>query len=149
MRGRTGARTHGRAFLVAVGATMLGCTSPRRVEVRDLRAFEALKGGTGALYATLVNATDSAERLDSVTSPAAPRITAHDAREENGLVVMTAMSDVTIGAHDSLAFVPGAAHLMLEDLPAALTAGDTLPVTFWFRRAGPLRVTARVRRYGS
>lgn len=132
-------------ILVAIAA----CGAPRRVEVRDLRAFEALKGGTGALYATLYNPTDSTERVDSVTSPAAPHISAHDSREENGLVVMASMSDLTVVAHDSLTFVPGGAHLMLEDLPADLKVGDTLSVTFWFHRAGPMRLTAHVRRYGS
>lgn len=136
----------------AVGSvllTMTACGGPRSVEVRDLRAFEAIKGGTGALYATITNPTDSAERLDSVTTPAAPHISAHDSREENGLVVMTELTDLTIGAHDSLVFAPGAAHLMLEELPAALTAGDSLAVTFWFHRAGPRQVTAQVRRYGA
>ena len=131
--------------LLAVAA----CGAPRHVEVRDLRAFEAIKGGTGALFATITNPTDSAERLDSVTSPAASHISAHTSREENGLVVMSEMTDLSIGAHDSLVFAPGAAHLMFEDLPAALTAGDTVAVTFWFHRAGAMPVMAHVRRYGS
>lgn len=138
-------RRWGAGIMVAVAA----CGGPRGIDVRDLRAFEALKGGTGALYATLVNPTDSSERLDSITSPTVPHISAHDSREENGLVVMAPMTDLTVGAHDSLAFVPGGAHLMLEDLPGDLKVGDSLTVTFWFHRAGPAKRVAHVRRYGS
>ena len=117
--------------------------------MRDARAFEALRGGTGALYATIVNPTDSAEQLDSVTSPASPSISAHDSREMNGMVSMVPMGHPTVPARDSLVFTPGAAHLMLESLPRDLKAGDTLSVTFWLHRTGPKQVTAIVRPYGS
>lgn len=133
-----------------VAAAISGCASrTAAVVVRDARAFEALKGGTGALYATIVNPTDSAERLDSVTSPASPAISAHDSRETNGIVTMVPMEHPSIPPRDSLVFTPGAAHLMLEELPHDLKAGDSVVATFWLHRTGPLRITAGVRPYGS
>jgi copper(I)-binding protein len=145
------ARALGRWGAAAVLTVPLcGCAiRARKVEVRDARAFEALKGGTGALYATILNPTDSADRLDSVTSPASPTISAHDSREVNGLVTMVPMDHPAIAAHDSLVFTPGAAHLMLEELPRDLKAGDSVPATFWLHRAGPRSVAAIVRPYGS
>ena len=125
------------------------CAHGHGVEVRDARAFDALQGGTGALYATIVNPSDSAEQLDSVTSPVTPRVTAHDSREMNGMVSMVPLDHPVIPAHDSLVFTPGAAHLMLEDLPRDLKAGDTVMATFWLHRTGPVAVEAIVRPYGS
>ncbi|HET7040396.1 MAG TPA: copper chaperone PCu(A)C, partial [Gemmatimonadales bacterium] len=130
-----GARWRRGAASLLVALVCSACAGGQRVEVREARAFEALRGGTGALYATIVNPTDSAERLDSVTSAASPHITAHDTREENGMVAMVPMDRPTIPPHDSLVFTPGAAHLMLEDLPHDLKVGDTLSVTFWLQRA--------------
>jgi copper(I)-binding protein len=117
--------------------------------VRDARAFEARKGGTAAAYVTIVNGTDSAEVLDSVTSTLSPALSLHDERESNGLVTMVPLEHPTIVAHDSLVLHPGGAHLMLEELSRDLKGGDQLPLTFWFHRAGPISATAKVTPYGS
>ena len=142
-QGRRGAG----ALLVLLGA----CAAPRvtTVVVRDARAFEARQGGTGAAYVTIVNGTDSAEVLDSVTSARARFVSAHAQRETNGYVTMTPLDHPSIAAHDSLVFRPGSDHLMLEDLDRDLTAGDQVPLTFWFHRTGRLDVTAQVHPYGS
>ena len=149
MSGRSGGQAVRRSVLFLLAAAASGCGRGQGIEIHDARAFEALKGGTGAVYATLVNPTDSADRLDSVTSPASPAISAHDSREVNGLVTMVPMDHPEIPAQDSLVFTPGAAHLMMEDLPRALNVGDTLAVTFWLHRSGPRVLTVRVQRYGS
>jgi copper(I)-binding protein len=132
--------------------SMLACSrssAPARVAVREARAFEAKQGGPGAAYVTIINGTDSAEVLDSVTSPASHFVSAHAERETNGFVTMTPLDRPAIAAHDSLVFAPGADHLMLEALDRDLTAGDQLPLTFWFHRAGPQQVVAKVTPYGS
>lgn len=149
MSRRSGGRAVGWSAILTFVAIIAGCLRSHGVVVRDARAFEALKGGTGALYATIGNPTDSAERLDSVTSPASPLVSAHDSREANGIVTMIPMEHPLVPAHDSLVFTPGAAHLMLEELPHDLKAGDSVTATFWLRHAGPIRVTAIVRPYGS
>jgi len=117
--------------------------------VRDVRAFEAKQGGTAAAYATIVNGTDSAEVLDSISSPRSRFVSAHAQKETNGFVTMTPLDHPSIAAHDSLVFTPGSDHLMLESLDRDLTSGDQLPLTFWFHRAGPIQASAIVRPYGS
>ena len=149
MIGRSGGQAVGRSVVAAAASLVCACGTGRSVKVLDARAFEALSGGTGALYATIVNPTDSAEQLDSVTSSASPRVTAHDSRTMDGMVSMVPLEHPTIAAHDSLVFTPGAAHLMLEDLPHDLKVGDTLSVTFWLHRTGPIHLTVGVRPYGS
>lgn len=148
---RRGAGAQGR---IAVGlALVVGCAGPAgsadRVEIRDAFVFEAAAGGTAAAYAVIVNGTDSAEVLDSITSTAAQSTTAHATKEVNGLVSMIPLERPTIAAHDSLVFQPGASHLMLEGVGAELTSGAKVPLVFWFHRAGRMAVEASVRPYGS
>ena len=147
---RWGAAALGRwgVFLVAAGCG--GSTqAPGRVVVREAFVFEAPVGGTAAGYAAIVNGTDRADVLDSVTTPAARITTAHGTRQVNGLVSMVPLDHPAIAAHDSLVFQPGGSHLMLEGLTADLKDGERLVLVFWFHRAGRLPVDAMVRPYGS
>lgn len=123
--------------------------APGRMVVRDAFVFEAASGGTAAGYAVIMNGTDSADVLDSITSEAAPSVTAHDTRQVNGLVTMVPMEQPAIAAHDSLVFQPGSAHLMFEGVTRELKAGDQIMLTLWFHRGGPMSVDAPVRPYGS
>jgi copper(I)-binding protein len=149
---RTVAWPHGRTVLSLLLAGAVACgraAAPAALVVRDARAFEAKQGGAGAAYGTIINGTDSAEVLDSVTSPVSRFVSAHAERETNGFVTMTPLDRPAIAAHDSLVFAPGGDHLMLESLERDLPPGDHLPLTFWFHRAGPISVSAKVTPYGS
>jgi copper(I)-binding protein len=132
-------------------ALLGACAGPpvTTLVIREARAFEAKQGSPGAAYVTIINGTDSADVLDSVTSPTSHFVSAHAERETNGFVTMTPLDHPAIAAHDSLVFAPGGDHLMLEALDRDLVAGDQLPLTFWFHRAGPIPVTAKVTPYGS
>lgn len=146
---RCGAWARGRWVLPIM--FLSACASPQvhSVVIRDARAFEARQGGTGAAYVTIINGTDSAEALDSVTSARSRFVSAHAQHETNGYVTMTPLDHPAIAAHDSLVFTPGSDHLMLEDLDRDLKARDQVPLTFWFHRTGPIAVDAMVRPYGS
>ena len=117
--------------------------------LRDARAFEAKHGSTAAAYFTLVNHSDSADVLDSVTTRVARFASLHGQKTENGFVTMTPIDRPTIAAHDSLVLQPGGAHLMLESVDRDLTAGHQLPLTLWLHRAGRIEASAIVRPYGS
>lgn len=143
-------RWTGLALLALVACA--GKASPvvvKELTVRDAYAFVAKAGGTAAAYAVIRNGTDSAEVLDSITSRAAPSVTAHASSTTNGLVTMTPLERPAIAAGDSLVLQPGESHLMLEGVTRDLVAGDTLTLTFWFQRTGPRAVVATVREYGS
>ncbi|MEO6068175.1 MAG: copper chaperone PCu(A)C [Gemmatimonadales bacterium] len=118
-------------------------------QVHDARAFEAKSGSTAAAYFTLVNHSDSADVLDSVTTRVARFASLHGQKTENGFVTMTPIDRPTIAAHDSLVLQPGGAHLMLESVDRDLTAGHQLPLTLWLHRAGRIDATATVNPYGS
>lgn len=145
-RGRSGAG-------VALAACLIGCgrtpVPPAGIVVRDARAFEALVGATAAAYFTVVNGSDSAEVLDSVTSVVAVSASIHTQREQDGFVTMTPLERPSIAPRDSLVLRAGGDHLMLETLDRPLVAGDVVPLVLWFHRAGRIEVSAQVSVYGS
>jgi periplasmic copper chaperone A len=134
--------------LMACGCTG-SATPPATLMVRDARAFEARIGATAAAYATIVNGSDSADVVDSVTTLVARFASMHSQREQNGFVTMTPLDRPPIAARDSLVLTPGGDHLMLEGVDRELKAGDRVPLTFWFHRAGRIEVAAKVSAYGS
>jgi copper(I)-binding protein len=140
-----------RGAVVALAWTLAGCGGaeiPAEMGVRDPYAFEAKLGGTGAIYAVVVNGTDSVETLDSIVSQTG-FISMHTQTEANGLVSMVPVERPEIPAHDSLVFAPGVRHLMLEGQLRDLVPGDSIDLTFWFTRRGYVRTVAVVRPYGS
>jgi copper(I)-binding protein len=139
-------------LLVLVAAACGGSEIPaasKELTIRDAYAFEAKEGGTAAAYALIVNGSDAADVLDSVTSSVARFTSAHGQSESNGFVTMTPLARPQVGAGDSLVFQPGGSHLMLEGLTRSLVAGDTLTLTYWFQNAGPRPILTTVRAYGS
>jgi copper(I)-binding protein len=139
----------GSAALLLVLAACSGAPGiPAEVAVQGPYAFEATQGGTAALYAVIVNGTDSAETLDSVVSQAG-FVSLHTQAEANGMITMVPVERPTIPAHDSLVFAPGVRHLMLEGYLRDLVPGDSVDLTFWFARRGDVRTVAVVRPYGS
>ena len=136
---------------VVFALALLGCGprpgTAKEVVVRGPYAFEAKLGGTGALYAVIVNGTDSSETLDSITS-ATGFISMHDQVSANGMVTMVPVERPAIAAHDSLVFEPGARHLMIEGQLRDLVPGDSIDLAFWFTRRGEIRIFAVVRPYG-
>lgn len=58
------------------------------------------------------------------------------------------VNGLPLPAKGVLELKPGAAHLMFVDINRPLMAGDTIPVTLRFERAGERRVELRVRPLG-
>ena len=104
-----------------------------------------LAGGTGAIYFTLHNDTDTAVTLVGAESPAAGAVEIHTTINDNGVMRMRQITEGTeIAPGDSLELTPGAMHLMLIDLVAPLAEGDSVEVTLHFDEADDLVFTAPV-----
>lgn len=56
---------------------------------------------------------------------------------------------LTIAAGKSVSLSPGGYHLMMMDLKKPLRAGDKVPVTLNFEKAGPVSVTLEVGSVGA
>jgi copper(I)-binding protein len=142
--------------LVAAGAALLlsACQSqsdtdhPASVGIAITDAWaRATPAATnvGAAYFTLTNSTAEADTLRSVTTPAAARAELHRTTNENGMAHMRPAGEIAVPAGQTVKAEPGGLHVMLYELARPLAAGDSVPLTLTFARAGAVTVTLEVR----
>lgn len=104
---------------------------------------------TGAVYLTIVNRGDGADRLVGASTPTAARAELHEATMDGGVMRMREREDVKVGAHESVTFAPGGLHLMLMGLHRPLAAGETIPLTLTFEKAGAVHLEVPVKPAGA
>ena len=102
---------------------------------------------TMAVYAMFVNRGAAADTLIGVESPLARTAGVHATVTQSGMATMrpAPATPVPPGTVESMA--PGGTHVMLEGLTRLPLAGDSIPVTFVFKRSGRVATHARVVRY--
>ena len=105
---------------------------------------------TGAVYMTIDNKSDTADRLTGVSSAVADKLQIHEMKVENGVMQMREISGgLPIPADGSVVLKPGSYHVMLIGLKKPLTAGETFPLTLTFEKAGNISVTVPVQAMGA
>ena len=136
--------------LSLIGALLLVACKPATptapaIEIRDAWARETAPGQTnGAAYFTIVNMGSEGDRLVSVTTPAASMAMLHGSSNSNGVMAMRMMADLPVPGSATVTLAPLGTHLMLTGLSAPLHAGDRVPLTLRFARAGARQVDAAV-----
>ena len=113
------------------------------VTAQNMWARATPPGSTVAVvYGELIS--DQSDELISISTPGAKRAEVHTTLNEGGTLKMRAMTVVPIPAKTPMKFRSGGMHVMLIGLRAPLTAGATIAVTFRFRSAPELVVSARI-----
>jgi len=136
--------------LSLIGALLLAACKPATptapaIEIRDAWARETAPGQTsGAAYFTVVNLGSEGDRLVSVTTPAASMAMIHGSSNSNGVMAMRMMADLPVPGSATVTLAPLGTHVMLTGLSAPLHAGDRVPLSLRFARAGARRVDAAV-----
>jgi copper(I)-binding protein len=102
----------------------------------------------GAVYLTIENRGRTADRLQSITSPAASSAMLHETVEQDGISQMREASG-EIAPGTKLEMKPGGTHIMLMGLLQPLKEGEAINVALDFERAGELNVYARVAPIGA
>jgi copper(I)-binding protein len=97
-----------------------------------------------AVYFSIKNRGNVADRLVGGSSPVAGRTELHETRMEGGMAMMRPVESVTIPAQGTVKAEPGGLHIMLLDLKQPLEVGKKIPVTLKFERAGEVKVEAVV-----
>ncbi len=100
----------------------------------------AVAGG----YLTIANAGAEADRLVSATSPRAGRMELHEMAMDGGMMTMRPVTGIDVPAGGTVELKPGGLHLMFLDIPAPFKAGETIPVTLTFEKAGAVEATLTV-----
>ncbi len=84
------------------------------------------------------------DRLLSATSSVAKSVELHTMSMDGDVMRMRQVDDIALPAGKTVDLKPGAFHLMFMGLKAPLKAGDKLPVTLKFAKAGQIEVTFNV-----
>ncbi|KQN07103.1 hypothetical protein ASE85_18670 [Sphingobium sp. Leaf26] len=103
---------------------------------------------TAAGYMEIANNQMIEDRLVAASSPWAEHVTLHASNMDNGIVRMREIAALPIPADMRITLRPGVFHLMFTDLYTPFVAGDTVPLTLIFERAGKVEVTLHVRPLG-
>lgn len=98
-------------------------------------------------YMTLVNGSDQADRLLSVSSPLAGEVEIHRMTVKNGMMDMEPISFLTVPARGEVKLQPGGLHLMIYGMKRDLKEGDRLPMELKFEHAGTITVDFPVRKF--
>ena len=139
--------------IVLLFATLCLFAEARADEVRPGIAVDnawarASATPTASVYLTLRNGGE-ADRLTGVTTDRAASAQLHRTVQDGQVMRMRPVAGIDLPAHGSVALRPGGLHIMLMGLKAPLKAGDTLPVTRHFQKAGDVAVSAAVLKAGA
>ena len=119
------------------------------VQVRDGFLFAPVTMGEAAAYFTVVNRGAASDTLLSLASPIAASVMVHRQVAGDGLSRMEHVAELAVAPGDSIVLAPGGLHAMLMTLDRLPVAGDSVPLTLRFARAGAITVMVPVRDYGS
>lgn len=104
---------------------------------------------TGAVFFTIENAGNRAERLLRASTPVAAGVVLHQMAQSGGMMTMRAVPSLEIGPGMRLELGPGAYHLMLIDLKQPLKSGERFPLTLTFERLGTVTLSVSVEAVGA
>ena len=111
------------------------------------RATVPAQSGSAA-YLTIHNAGPGSDRLLSVSTPAAASASIHSTSMAGGIMRMRSAGPQTIAPNQKLQMKPGGLHLMVTGLRKPLKAGERLPLTLRFERAGLVRTSIPIQVQG-
>jgi ABC-type Zn uptake system ZnuABC Zn-binding protein ZnuA len=99
----------------------------------------------GALYFTLQNQSNQADKLLGVESGAAHQVELHESVMDGNMMSMQPLEEgIEVPAGGEVRLEPGGKHVMLVDLTRQLATGDKIAVTLNFEQAGAISFQAEV-----
>ena len=88
------------------------------------------------------------DRLVGASSPASARMEMHEMAMEKDVMRMREVKGIDVPAKGAAELKPGGFHLMFMELKAPLKAGDKVPVTLKFEKAGEIKTEFAVEAMG-
>jgi hypothetical protein len=98
----------------------------------------------GAAYMTLMNTGTVADKLISISTPAAKKAEIHTHVMDGGMMKMRPVGSLEIPPGDTSVLQPGGLHIMLMGLTAPLVEGKAFPLTLDFERAGRIELEVMI-----
>lgn len=97
-----------------------------------------------AAYMT-IETTGGPDRLVAAASPVAGTVELHTHLHEGGVMKMRQVEAIDVAPGKPAKLETGGLHVMLMDLKQPLKAGETIPLTLTFEKAGKLELEVPVR----
>jgi copper(I)-binding protein len=110
--------------------------------IREAPPLSKVLGG----YLVLENKSERDRILTGATSPSFERVEMHRTKIHNGVAKMLHQDSLTVPAGQSVAFEPGAYHLMLIGPTTALRSGDQVNLSLSFADGEQIKASASVRK---
>ena len=102
----------------------------------------------GGGYLVIRNKGAAGDRLVGASSPASARMEMHEMAMEKDIMRMREVKGIDVPAKGAAELKPGGFHLMFMELKAPLKAGDKVPVTLKFEKAGEVKAEFAVESMG-
>ena len=132
-----------RILLLAAALLLIAAAGPAVTAESAWSRATAPRQTVGAAYVQLRAA--AADRLVGVSSPVAARAGLHEMRMDGAVMRMREVAGLALPPGRAVALAPGGYHIMLVDLRAPLTQGQTFPLHLVFEHAPAMDVTVTVR----
>lgn len=115
------------------------------LEARDcwVRAMPPNLPSSG--YFVVANNGDKPATLAAADTPAFNMAMMHKSENKGGTATMSAVDNVDVPAHGTLAFAPKGYHLMLEGPGESVKVGATIPLTLTFTDKSTVKVDCAVK----
>ncbi|MDG4555153.1 MAG: copper chaperone PCu(A)C [Candidatus Competibacter sp.] len=132
-------------ILLAFGAAAFAADgNPLRIE-QPWAAETPPAARVGAAYLSIVNGGE-ADRLLGAKAEVARHVELHRTAMEGHMMRMRQVEALEIPGGTTTVLEPGGIHIMLIDLKQPLRAGQNVPLTLEFEKAGALQVQVPIRR---
>ena len=135
-------------LVLTLGVLLAGCAPAATTGITVTDAWartSTMADRAGAAYLTIHNGGSAADKLLSVSSPAAATVEMHETTMTDGMMGMAPVAAIEVPAGGQAELAPGGFHIMLIDLTQELKAGDKIDLTLTFEQAGEIKVSAEVR----
>jgi copper(I)-binding protein len=99
----------------------------------------------GAGYVQIQNKGIETDRLISATTANVGRVELHTIINENGVAKMRQVQGIEVPAGAGARLEPGGFHIMFMGLNAPFKAGEIVPVTLRFEKAGEVKIDFEIK----
>lgn len=131
------------ALALVLSLPVAGCSQPAPIEVKEVWARDTVGGvANAAVYMKITSPT--ADRLIGASTPAAKKTDLMTMTSSAGAMGMDYVQAIDLPAGTPVSLKPTGLHVWLADLNQPLKAGQSVPLTLKFERAGERQVTVSV-----
>ena len=136
------------AIALTLGAIIASAGGVLASDVMVMNAFARASATpvakSGAAYVTIMNHGVEADRLLSLSSPAARLAELHVTKMDGDVMKMEAAGIIDLPPNGTVEMKPGGLHVMLVGLNAPLKEGESVDLVLHFEKAGDVTVSVPV-----